>query len=145
MSAGSDTPGRVDRDDVGRVAVLTLTRPGRHNAFGPDMSSSLLAQLAAVNGDDGIRAIVLTGAGTSFCSGADIGSARAHTVESVGDAVADLGPGGQFFQALIDSPKPIVCVSTRSKSTTSAKRNIYPVSWANPQRAARTAIARSLK
>lgn len=40
---------REDRDDV---AVLLLSRPGRHNAFGPDMASLLIRELGKAVEDD---------------------------------------------------------------------------------------------
>ncbi len=54
------------------VAVVTLNRPERHNAFTQEMHVSLGAVLDRLQADASVRAIVLTAAGKSFCSGMDV-------------------------------------------------------------------------
>lgn len=54
------------------VAVLTLDRQERRNALNTEQCARISAAVRSV-ADDGARVIVLTGAGTSFCSGADFG------------------------------------------------------------------------
>ncbi|HLR93283.1 MAG TPA: enoyl-CoA hydratase-related protein [Jiangellaceae bacterium] len=58
-----------DRDGV---RTLTLNRPERRNALNPRLWIALRDALRAVTDDDGVRALVLTGSGGAFCSGADI-------------------------------------------------------------------------
>lgn len=58
-----------DRDGV---RTLTLNRPHRRNALDPQLWIALRDALRAVADDDSVRALVLTGAGGAFCSGADI-------------------------------------------------------------------------
>lgn len=53
------------------VAVLTLNRPNRLNAYTAEMGRLLGQAYKDCDGDDGVRAIVLTGAGSAFCAGAD--------------------------------------------------------------------------
>ena len=53
------------------VAVLTLNRPDHLNAYTADMGRRLSEAYRECDGDDDVRAIVLTGAGTAFCVGAD--------------------------------------------------------------------------
>lgn len=53
------------------VAVLTLNRPDRRNAYTGRMGAALNEAYRALDDDDGVRAIVLTGAGDAFCAGAD--------------------------------------------------------------------------
>jgi enoyl-CoA hydratase/carnithine racemase len=55
----------------GAVAVLTLDRPEHLNAFTGEMGAELEAAYRRCDEDDGIRAVVLTGAGRAFCAGAD--------------------------------------------------------------------------
>jgi len=57
------------------VAVLTLNRPERRNAYTAEMGALLNSAYFRLDDDDAVRAIVLTGAGDSFCAGADISSA----------------------------------------------------------------------
>ena len=58
-------------EDRGAVRVLTLNRPAKRNALDHALSIELLAALKAADADDRVGAIVLTGAGPSFCAGAD--------------------------------------------------------------------------
>lgn len=53
-------------------ATVVLNRPEVHNAFDPDMVDALTATLRQLESRADVRAIVLTGAGRSFCAGADI-------------------------------------------------------------------------
>lgn len=58
--------------DRGGVRTLTLNRPHRKNANDPELWVALRDALDAAGRDRGVRALMLTGAGGSFCSGADI-------------------------------------------------------------------------
>jgi enoyl-CoA hydratase/carnithine racemase len=60
------------REDRGGVRTLTLNRPERKNAINPELWVRLAEELHAAERDPGLRALVLTGAGGAFCSGADI-------------------------------------------------------------------------
>jgi enoyl-CoA hydratase/carnithine racemase len=53
------------------VAVLTLNRPDCRNAYTAEMGALLSEAYRSCDDDDDVRAIVLTGAGTAFCAGAD--------------------------------------------------------------------------
>lgn len=59
---------RVER----AVAVITLNRPDRLNAYTAEMGAELFGAMADYDEDDAIRAIVVTGAGRAFCAGADL-------------------------------------------------------------------------
>jgi enoyl-CoA hydratase len=54
------------------VAVITLNRPERMNAMAFDVMLPLRDTLRAIGDDNDVRVVVLTGAGTGFCSGADL-------------------------------------------------------------------------
>jgi 2-(1,2-epoxy-1,2-dihydrophenyl)acetyl-CoA isomerase len=54
------------------VAVLTMNRPSRRNALSREMVQALARVLADVEADDGVGAVVLTGAGGAFCAGGDV-------------------------------------------------------------------------
>ena len=66
---------RAEIDDG--VAVITMNRPDRRNAFSPAMVSALGAVLARVEADDAVGCVVLTGAGGAFCAGGDVKSMAA--------------------------------------------------------------------
>jgi enoyl-CoA hydratase/carnithine racemase len=55
-----------------RVAIVTLNRPSVLNAFSTQMGHELDEIYRTCDADDGIRAVVLTGAGRAFCAGADL-------------------------------------------------------------------------
>jgi enoyl-CoA hydratase/carnithine racemase len=54
-----------------RVALLTLNRPERRNAYTAEMGALLNRAYRQCDDDDEVRVIVLTGAGDAFCAGAD--------------------------------------------------------------------------
>lgn len=56
----------------GAVWVLTMNRPEKHNALNNALTAGLVEALKAAEADADVRAVVLTGAGKSFCAGADI-------------------------------------------------------------------------
>jgi len=60
----------VSRD--GAVAIVTLNRPKALNALNSELLTELVAALEGFDGDDGVRAIVLTGSERAFAAGADI-------------------------------------------------------------------------
>jgi methylglutaconyl-CoA hydratase len=96
----------VTRYEVrGRAAWITLASPETRNALSSAMVSELNRHLDAATADPGVRCVVLTGEGPSFCAGADLKNRG-------GDAVAP-GAGVQNpFVALLkriwDGPKPII-------------------------------------
>jgi len=56
----------------GRVALITLNRPDRLNAWSYAMGDEINAAIEACNSDPGVGAVVVTGAGRGFCAGADV-------------------------------------------------------------------------
>src|SRR5688500_3719946 len=60
-----------------RVATITLNRPDRLNAYTVAMGGELFGALRALDGDDAVRAIIITGAGRAFCAGADLAAGGA--------------------------------------------------------------------
>jgi enoyl-CoA hydratase/carnithine racemase len=72
----------LDRDGV---ALITLNRPDKLNAFGGGMPAALGELYRRCDEDDAVRAVVVTGAGRAFCSGADMSdAARTFDVSSSG-------------------------------------------------------------
>lgn len=60
----------AERD--GRVATVTLNRPEVRNALSADLIASLRAVMRALDGDDGVDVVILTGADPAFCAGLDL-------------------------------------------------------------------------
>jgi len=65
-------PLHVEQRD--RVAVLTLDEPDRRNALTADLVVEIVAAVDRLEDDDGVGALVVTGAPPAFCSGADVGA-----------------------------------------------------------------------
>jgi 2-(1,2-epoxy-1,2-dihydrophenyl)acetyl-CoA isomerase len=86
------------------VATLTLNRPESLNALNAEMRRELLAALKAASRDDAVRAVVITGAGRGFCSGADLrgGSAERDFRRVVTDEYNPL------ISAIRALPKPVI-------------------------------------
>jgi enoyl-CoA hydratase/carnithine racemase len=63
---------QISVEKRGAVALLTLQRPDRLNAWTPRMSEELMGAIELANSDPRVGAIVLTGAGRGFCAGADV-------------------------------------------------------------------------
>lgn len=89
------------------VTLITLNRPSSRNALGWRTWEQLDAALAEAAADDGCRAVVLTGAGGTFCAGGDMKSspARGH---GLGAPAARLLVGQRVMQALLRAPKPLL-------------------------------------
>ncbi|HZP27393.1 MAG TPA: enoyl-CoA hydratase [Acidimicrobiia bacterium] len=93
-----------------RVAVLTLDDPERRNALSLELVGEIVDAVAAIEEDDGIGALVVTGAPPAFCSGADLSglqamSGREGERERDPDAVHDIYDG---FLAIRNCTLPTV-------------------------------------
>ncbi|MGY1724276.1 enoyl-CoA hydratase/isomerase family protein [Blastococcus sp. SYSU DS0533] len=98
---------RVTRD--GHVAVLTIDRPRKRNAMTVGMWAALPTLLAPLAADPGVRVLLVTGAGPSFCAGADI-SDLLGGADPV-DPMADVRRHNLAAQAALRGfPKPTVAV-----------------------------------
>ena len=78
---------RLERPADG-VAVLTLDRPDRRNAMTGELTDAWTRALAEIRGDASVRALVVTGAGSAFCSGGDL-SWIAESPDLSVDAIRD--------------------------------------------------------
>lgn len=95
----------VERD--GAVAVLTINRPEKRNAMSAAMWAALPRVLGELAEDRGVRVLVVTGAGPSFCAGADIGDLLSGADPD--DPMADVRRDNLAAQAALRSfPHPTV-------------------------------------
>jgi enoyl-CoA hydratase/carnithine racemase len=86
------------------VAVVTLNRPDRLNAWSPEMTVGYLAALDRATADPEARVVVVTGAGRGFCAGADMSLLQGLSDGGPRVAVADRPP----FQMEPAVPKPVI-------------------------------------
>jgi enoyl-CoA hydratase/carnithine racemase len=63
----------------GGVARITLNRPEVRNAVNLELITELNEALSTARGDEGVRVVVITGAGSAFCSGIDLAFHRGKT------------------------------------------------------------------
>jgi 2-(1,2-epoxy-1,2-dihydrophenyl)acetyl-CoA isomerase len=73
----------IEYQKAGAVARVVINRPERKNALGNDMRALLIEAFSAADADDEVRAVILTGAGDTFCAGADVSQMRSLDVKSV--------------------------------------------------------------
>ena len=100
----------------GRLARLTLQRPGRLNAINREMPRELAAAVAEANAAVGVHVIVLAGAGRAFCAGYDLEwgtrvEAEADAIASTWDPMRDLAAMSEnvaCFMSLWRSRKPVI-------------------------------------
>jgi 2-(1,2-epoxy-1,2-dihydrophenyl)acetyl-CoA isomerase len=96
---------------IGSAAKIELNRPERMNAWSSALSADLLSALRAVGADDGVRAVMLTGAGRAFCSGADLKEGAAQAAANGGhlDTQSTLVTWYHpIVTAIREMPKPVV-------------------------------------
>lgn len=96
----------ISADRVGTVAVLTLDRPDRRNALDGPTADELTGLLAELRDDDSIRSLVVAGAGSDFCAGADLGELeRCATGEEFHTFVGRLSRALELVDTF---PKPVI-------------------------------------
>jgi 2-(1,2-epoxy-1,2-dihydrophenyl)acetyl-CoA isomerase len=90
-----------------KVRILRLNRPSVMNALDTELVHALSAALGRARDDASVRAILLTGEGGSFCSGADLKEALATLGQgaSLGDRVL---PFQENIRIIASTPKPVV-------------------------------------
>ena len=90
------------------VATVTLHRPDKLNAFTRGMAAELLDAFERIDGDDAVRAVIVTGSGRAFCAGADL-SPEEHSFD---------------FDRLPDTP-----VRAMARSIIRRNRHAMPADW----------------
>jgi enoyl-CoA hydratase/carnithine racemase len=106
---------QLEVDEQG-IALLTLDRPERLNAFTRVMQSEVIEAFDHTDADDAVRAVVVTGRGRAFCAGADLSSGgqtfdyTARGEQATGATVDGLhrDGGGLVVLRIFDSLKPVV-------------------------------------
>jgi 2-(1,2-epoxy-1,2-dihydrophenyl)acetyl-CoA isomerase len=99
------------RELDGRVLVLTLNRPQRLNALTPELHAQLREAVEHAAHDPEVGALVLTGSGSAFCSGGDLGSRNRPQARLTLEQKADeLRHHGETARLLHEMPKPTVAM-----------------------------------
>jgi enoyl-CoA hydratase/carnithine racemase len=93
------------------IATLTLDRPGKLNAYTPEMGVEVVTAFERARDDDDARVVILTGAGRAFCAGVDLDCLKAHL--SGGHPARGPKLGEEAFVRswpleLVEYPKPVI-------------------------------------
>jgi len=105
----------VEYELQGHVAKITLNRPEARNAINPEVAVRLANAWESVRSDDKVRVAVLTGVGSAFCAGADLGQlipmmSGARKPENEWDERVASEPGitGRALLRNFDPEKPVI-------------------------------------
>lgn len=91
----------------GPVAVVTLSNPGKRNAFYPDMRRRLTQVLTEYATDLSVRAVVLTGADGHFCAGADLSRATDKPPTAL-ETRENMKEVHLLLRQIVGGPRPVV-------------------------------------
>lgn len=94
--------------DARGVATLTLNRPDKHNSLSAQMIAELTEAAGQLGADDGVRVVVLTGAGESFCAGGDLGWMKQQMAADPETRGREAGKLAWMLNALNEMPKPLI-------------------------------------
>jgi 2-(1,2-epoxy-1,2-dihydrophenyl)acetyl-CoA isomerase len=102
---------QITVEQRGRVALITLNRPEKLNAWTPQMMAEMRSAIRAAASDNATGAIVVTGAGRAFCAGADIDAVFKQNSEARDSGreenTAQAG-AGNWVTFLRQLPKPTI-------------------------------------
>jgi methylglutaconyl-CoA hydratase len=92
----------------GAIAKLTLNRPEKRNALNEAVIEQLKSSLRKANNDTSIKAIIITGAGKDFCSGADLSALQKISNSSVGENIEDARSLLELFLLIRQITVPVI-------------------------------------
>ena len=95
---------RIEQD--GPIRLIELNRPAKLNALSLQMKDELMASISAASGDSSVRAVVLTGSGRAFCTGADLKDLAPESGHAYRERLRDLQRG--LIEGITSSPKPFI-------------------------------------
>jgi len=90
------------------IATITLNRPDKRNALNDALVNSLKEALREADKSNGVRAIVIKGAGTDFCSGADLSSLQKIAESSIIENLEDAQGLMELFALIRKARAPVV-------------------------------------
>lgn len=105
MSAETNEPVLLRQDD-GRVAILTLNRPGQMNALSGDLIDALQAEFDRLAKDETIRVVLIQAAGRGFCAGHDLREVRSTEDYKFFDDL--IGRCSRMMLSIRSLPQPVI-------------------------------------
>jgi len=94
--------------DERKIAALTLNRPDVHNAMSLEMIRELRQAVTDLNAKPEVRAVILTGAGKSFCAGADLRWMQKIAGQKREDRIAEATELSEMLEELDQLNKPLI-------------------------------------
>jgi methylglutaconyl-CoA hydratase len=98
----------VERTIHPSVVTLTINRPEKRNALNADVARALTDAILEAENDAGVRAVVLTGAGSAFSSGADLAALKTLANATFEENLQDSRVLAGLFEAIYQSNKPVI-------------------------------------
>lgn len=95
-------------EKTGGVLRLTLNRPEKRNALNEPLIDALKTALRESNRDTDLRAVLIRGAGTDFCSGADLASLKKMAESSFDENLADASSLAEMFELIRSVDVPVI-------------------------------------
>lgn len=92
----------------GAVARITLNRPEKRNALSETLIAGLKDALKRAGNDDAVRVVIISGAGSDFCSGADLSALQKIADASIADNAADARSLMDVFTLIRELDVPVV-------------------------------------
>lgn len=90
------------------VGIIYLNRPEKRNSIHPEMISLIKKKLIELESDSTVKVLIITGEGTSFCSGADLDYLNQLSKNSLIENEVDSDSLADFFLQIYNFPKPTI-------------------------------------
>ena len=90
------------------ICILTLNRPEKRNALNDALIGALKDAFRQADADEGLRAVVLRGAGKDFCSGADLSALQKIANSSLEENLEDARSLAELFVLIRECPVPVI-------------------------------------
>jgi methylglutaconyl-CoA hydratase len=104
----SDAPKTIRIETRGAIATVTLARPDVRNAFNEVLIAELQQAFRSLGDADGVRVVVLTGEGPTFCAGADVQWMKQSKDKTERENAQDARAMAEMFRAIDECPKPVI-------------------------------------
>ncbi|MCC7306896.1 MAG: enoyl-CoA hydratase/isomerase family protein [Acidobacteria bacterium] len=95
-------------ENEGSVRILTLNRPEKRNALNDELIATLKNAVSAADADEGVKCIVLRGAGKDFCSGADLSALQKIATASYEENLEDARSLGELYKLIREVRQPVI-------------------------------------
>ena len=92
----------------GSIARITLNRPEKRNALNDELIAGIKTDLRAGADDPAVRAVVISGAGKDFCSGADLSAMQKISQASITENADDAHSMMELFTLMRELPIPVI-------------------------------------